>query len=77
MINDLSPGRESLDEKTLTKFLEHFDTTFMSGREKGYDYLVIDNFAEYFDIEEAELQGAKSEAEALTKAGCEVSGNNE
>ena len=47
----------------------------MSGREKGPDYLIIDNFADYFDLEEEQLQGAKSEAEALTKAGCEVSGN--
>ena len=71
MVNDLMPTREKLDEKTLTKFLEFFDTTFISGREKGPDYVVIDNFLEYFNLEEEDLQGAKSEAEQLTKAGCE------
>ena len=51
--------------------LEFFDTTFIDPREKGPDYLVIDNFAEYFNIDESELLGAKSEAEHLTQAGCE------
>ena len=66
MINDLSPGSKKLDQDTLANFLEFFDTTLIDPREKGPDYLVIDNFAEYFNIEETELQGAKSEAEQLT-----------
>ena len=66
MINDLLPGRNALDQKNLSKFLEFFDTTFIDPREKGPDYLVFDNFAEYFNIDETELQGAKSEAEQLT-----------
>ena len=36
------------------------------------DYLVIDNFTEYFRIEEEELLGARNESEKLTKAGCEA-----
>ena len=66
MINDLLPGRHKLDQKNLSHFLEFFDTTFIDPREKGPDYLVFDNFAEYFNIDETELQGAKSEAEQLT-----------
>ena len=66
IVNDLSPGSKKLDQDTLAKFLEFFDTTLLDPREKGPDYLVIDNFAEYFNIEETELQGAKTEAEQLT-----------
>ena len=71
IINDLMPSKNKLDQKNLAKFLEFFDTTFIDPREKGPDYLVIDNFAEYFNIDESEMLGAKSEAEHLTQAGCE------
>ena len=66
MINELSPGSKKLDQDTLANFLEFFDATLLDPREKGPDHLVIDNFAEYFNIEETELQGAKTEAEQLT-----------
>ena len=63
MINDLAPNIQKLEQKNLTKFLEFFDTTFIEPRERGPDYLIIDNFAEYFNLAEEDMQGAKTEAE--------------
>ena len=63
MINDLAPHIMKLEQNNLTKFLEFFDTTFIEPREKGPDYLIIDNFAEYFNLAEEDMQGAKTEAE--------------
>ena len=41
-----------LDESNLTKFLNYFDFTYMDkSRPKGPDYLIIDNFLDYFDID--------------------------
>ena len=50
--------------------MEHVDDTGMSTRSKGPDYLVIDNFAEFFQLSKADLLGARSEVESITNAGC-------
>ena len=46
----------------------------MENRPRGPDYLVIDNFTEYFGLELSDLQGARGEAETLTSVGCESDG---
>ena len=48
-IDKLDPTENKIDVANLTKFLGHFDHTFMESREpKGPDYLIIDNFVETF-----------------------------
>lgn len=74
-INDLDPEPSSITDAKLEKFLEYFDETMMTPGAKGPDYLIIDNFAEFFKLEVADLKGARSEAEVVAKAGCaEVKG---
>ena len=73
-INSLDPATEKIDNSNLTKFLEYFDDTFMENRPRGPDYLVIDNFADYFGLESADLKSARGEAETLTGVGCEADG---
>ena len=39
-------------------------------RPKGPDYLIIDNFEEFFELDKAELLGARKEAEKISKKVC-------
>ena len=39
-------------------------------RPNGPDYLIIDNFAEFFELDKAELLGARKEAEKISKKVC-------
>ena len=70
-VNELDPIKNNLDMEELTKFLGDFDHTYMDRtRPKGPDYLIIDNFAEAFGLEKADLMGARSEAEDLKEVVC-------
>ena len=66
IIDKLEPEKRKIDIENLTKFLKHFDHTYMKRNgPKGPDYLIIDNFVDYFGLDEAELKGAKHEAKAI------------
>ena len=39
-------------------------------RPKGPDYLIVDNFADFFQIDKADLIDAKREAEEMTDFSC-------
>ena len=55
----------------VSKFLSDYDRTYMDRtKPKGPDFLIIDNFAETFGIEKADLLGARSEAEDIKEAAC-------
>ena len=55
----------------LTKFLGDFDHTYMDRtRPKGPDYLIIDNFAEVFQLDKTDLIDARSEAEGIKDVAC-------
>ena len=69
-IDALDPANLKIDQSNLTSFLERFDSTLLENRPRGPDYLVIDNFAEYFGLSLSDLQGARGEAETLTSVGC-------
>ena len=59
-IDNLDPINEKLDESNLTKFLNYFDYTYMDrSKPKGPDYLIIDNFVDYFGIDYTDLIRAK------------------
>ena len=52
-----------IDTANLTKFMSDFDHTFMDkSRPKGPDYLIIDNFAEFFKDANLNLIKARKEA---------------
>ena len=62
-INELNPSQNWIYDKTITKFLSDFDDTYMDRtRPKGPDYLIMDNFAEYFEQGEDVLLKASIEA---------------
>ena len=51
--------------------LSDFDHTYMDRkRPKGPDYLIIDNFADLFEIDKADLINAKREAEGMPDFSC-------
>ena len=53
----------------MSKFLGDFDPTYMDrSRPKGPDFLIMDNFFDYFEnfIEKTDMMSARSEAEELT-----------
>ena len=47
-ITDLDKEKYSLTTDKLTKFLEHYEESALNMKEKGPDYLIIDNFLELF-----------------------------
>ena len=62
IINRLLPSVNHLDKVNLQKFLSEYDHTFTDrSKPKGPNYFVIDNFARYFKLDNADLQGAKKE----------------
>ena len=62
IINELDPVANSLDLEQVGKLLRDFDPTYMDrSRPKGLDYLIIDNFLEYFeDLEKTDLISARN-----------------
>ena len=52
-INELDPEKQKLTLDDLENFFKHFDHTYSKNREpKQTDYLVIDNFLEFFVLNE-------------------------
>ena len=49
----------------------------MDRHDDGSDYIVIDNFAEYFKLDKADLKAAKLEAENVTALGCNAEGSTQ
>ena len=51
--------------------MSDFDHTYMDrARPKGLDYLIIDNFAQAFGLDETDLINARGEAEDIKKVIC-------
>ena len=67
IIDELNPSQNILDNINLEKFVSDFDHTYMDrSRPKGPDYIIIDDFTDYFgDFKDTLLQ-ARKEAEDLT-----------
>ena len=60
-----------IDDDGIAKLLSDFDHTYMDRkRPKGPDYLIIDNFADFFKIDKADLIDAKREAEGMSDFSC-------
>ena len=58
-IDKLNPINNRIEKDNLVKFLSDFDHTFMDRtRPKGPDYLVIDNFVQFFKMDKADLLNA-------------------
>ena len=55
----------SLDDEKLTNLLEDYEDTLTNLKIKNPDYLIIDNFMQYFELDESSLVEAKAEIEAL------------
>ena len=71
IINDLDPANNRIVEGNLRRFLEReIDET-----NRGPDYLVIDNFADQFELDISDLNAAKAEAENVTVLGCNSEGS--
>ena len=52
--------------------MSHFDNSYVLKKTaKGPDYLVIDNFAEIFGLEENDMAVARSEAEEAARLVCD------
>ena len=73
IINALYPAVNRLDKVKMQQFLNDFDHTFMdrSKPKEGPNYFVIDNFARYFKLNDADLLGAKEEVIKLSDFACE------
>ena len=70
-VNALDPARNKIGKENLKKFLSKFDYTYMDrSRPKGPDYLIIDNLADYFKLDVADLMNARKEAVELTDLSC-------
>ena len=60
VIDEIDPEKRWVGDKELTKFLNKFDHTYMDrSKPKGPDYLIIDNFIDYFGIDYTDLIRAK------------------
>ena len=60
-IDKLNPINNRIEKDNLVKFLSDFDHTFMDRtRPKGPDYLVIDNFVQFFNMDKADLLNARN-----------------
>ena len=64
-ITDLDKENRSLTTDKLTKFLEHYDDSVLNMKEKGPDYLIIDNFLELVSLTKEDIVKARSEGEFL------------
>ena len=70
-INALDPESNKIDEHNLRRFMEsQNDETSI-----GPDYIVIDNFAEQFEVSISDLNAARTEVENVTVLGCNSEGS--
>ena len=73
-VNELDDFNNRIDDDKIRKFLSEFDDTFMDrSRPKGPDYLIIDNFINFFQLEKADLINARKEFEEMTVECCNQS----
>lgn len=64
VIDEIDSNLRAVSDIELNKFLSKFDHTYMDrNKPKGPDYLVMDNFFENFDLNEADLLGARRDVE--------------
>ena len=73
-IDKLDPSENLIDDTNLAKFLSEFDYTLMDrmdkSRPKGPDYLIIDNFEDFFGDKNIDLYKARKEAKEITDHEC-------
>ena len=68
LINFIDPESHSINRETLANFLDFHEDSNLNMHEKGPDYLVIDNFLEYFGLDKEGLLGARNEGQTLSDA---------
>ena len=72
LIDELIPSENYLDKVNLKKFLSEYDYTFTDrSKPKGPNYFIIDNFARYFKLDNADLLGAKTEVKKFSEIACD------
>ena len=56
VINEIDSTQWNVNDDNLAKFLSDFDITYMDrSRPKGPDYLIMDNFLDFFNLEQSDL----------------------
>ena len=68
LINELDPEARGLNDQKLTNLLEYYEDTTTDLRLKSPDYLIIDNFLQYFELDESSIAEAKAEIEFLFRS---------
>ena len=61
LINELDPIKRGLDKVKLNQLLEYYEDSKLNMKEKGPDYVVIDNFIDVFGLPKEILQEARNE----------------
>ena len=64
-ITDLDPASYSINKEKLAKFVEYYEDSILNLEEKHPDYLIIDNFLEYFGLNKETIQGANKQGNFL------------
>ena len=64
-ITDLDPENHSINKDKLEKFVEYYEDSILNLNEKHPDYLIIDNFLEYFGLSKEAIQGSAEEGQIL------------
>lgn len=60
-INQLNAKMFNISDKKLTEFLEYYEDSILNVK-RGKNYMIMDNFMEYFGLTKEELLGARREA---------------
>ena len=71
VIDEIDSKLRAVSDIQLNKFLSKFDHTYMDrNKPKGPDYLIMDNFFENFDLNEADLLGARKDVVQFSNKVC-------
>ena len=64
-VNQLDAKMFNISDKKLTEFLAHYEDSILNVKQKGKNYMIMDNFMEYFGLTKEELLGARRESQTL------------
>ena len=65
-INELNAEKDQIYTENITQFIKHLN----ENHGQGPDYLVMDNFTQFFGLDKVDLLEARKEVEKMAKAGC-------
>ena len=70
--NELNPLKNRIDDESIAKFLSDHDYNYIDRQRQkgGPEYLIIDNFADYFKLDQSDLVAAKTDAQAISVEAC-------